>query len=201
MEKILARGAEAVIIKKQDVIIKNRIPKGYRYPELDEKLRKLRTRAEAKLLEKSNSIIPTPKLIKMNEQAKTLELEFISGKKLSQSLDKLQNKNSIAKQIGHSLAKLHDHDLIHGDLTTSNLILKKDKVYFIDFGLGFHSSKAEDKATDLHVLKEALEAKHPASSEELWNNILQGYKKSKNAKATIGRLEKVELRGRYKEQY
>ena len=75
------------------------------------------------------------------------------------------------------------------------------KVYFIDFGLGFHSSKAEDKATDLHVLKEALEAKHPASSEELWNNILQGYKKSKNAKATIGRLEKVELRGRYKEQY
>ena len=198
MEKIIAQGAEAVIIRDNKIIIKNRTPKGYRHPILDLKLRTLRTRHESRLLEKASSLVPTPKLISSSEIAKTIELEYISGKKLSTNLDKLKNLKFIAKQIGQSIAKLHDSDIIHGDLTTSNLILKGQKVYFIDFGLGFHSSRAEDKATDLHVLKEALQAKHPKIFFSSWKSILEGYKKSQNYNQTIKQLEKVEKRGRYK---
>ena len=200
-QEIIARGAEAVIIKNKDNVIKHRIEKGYRIPQLDEKLRKLRTRQEARLLEKVSSIISVPKIIRSDESAKELIIEYIKGKKLSQHLDKLKNKNQIAKRIGKSIAKLHDNNIIHGDLTTSNLILKSNKVYFIDFGLGFHSERAEDKATDLHLIKEALQAKHPKYFSSLYKNIIQGYKKSKNHKQVLKRLEKVELRGRYKAQY
>ncbi len=201
MEKIIAQGAEAVIIKDNNKIIKNRTPKGYRHPILDLKLRTLRTRQESRLLEKSSPLIPTPKLISSSEIAKTIHLEYISGKKLSTNLDKLKNLKFVAKQIGRSIAKLHDKDIIHGDLTTSNLILKNKLVYFIDFGLGFHSSRAEDKAVDLHVLKEALQAKHPKIFLKAWKSILEGYKKSSNYNQTIKQLEKVESRGRYKAQY
>ena len=201
-QKIIARGAEAVIFKHKKVAIKTRITKGYRLPQLDEKLRKLRTRAEAKLLQKAHSIINTPKLITLNESTKTLNLEYISGKKLASCLEK-ENKSHISKQIGKSLARLHDANIIHGDLTTSNMILHKaKKVYFIDFGLGFHSPRLEDKAVDLHVLKEALQAKHPTISQNVWKNILNAYvKTSPKSKQILKQLSKVELRGRYKAQY
>ena len=196
--KILARGAEAVIIKEKSKVIKNRISKSYRLPELDEKLRKLRTRSEAKIIQKLQSIIPVPKFIKTDEKTKQIEMKYISGKKLSVYLDKLKNYKSICKQIGKSTAKLHDSNIIHGDLTTSNLILKNKKVYFIDFGLGFHSSKIEDKAVDLHLIKESMQAKHSKIYESAFSAILEGYKSSKNYDKTIKQLKKVEKRGRYK---
>ena len=68
------------------------------------------------------------------------------------------------------------------------------KLYFIDFGLGFFSTKAEDKAVDLHLLKQALESKHYKNFEKLYKTILKNYKH----KDVLKRLEKVELRGRYK---
>ena len=88
-----------------------------------------------------------------------------------------------------------------GGQKKTNLILKQNKIYFIDFGLGFVSTRVEDRAVDLHVLKEALEAKHSKISQEAWKSILQGYRKSIQCKNTIKQLEKVESRGRYKEQY
>lgn len=199
-EKIIARGAEAVIIKKSNSVIKDRIEKTYRHPELDEKIRKLRTRAEARILEKISKTIPVPKILNSDEASKQIEIEFIRGTKLSENLEKI-NYKSICKQIGKSLAKLHDHNIIHGDLTTSNLILKEKKVYFIDFGLGFQSSKIEDKAVDLHLIKQALEAKHPAIHESAFKSIIQGYKSSENYNKVIKQLEAVEKRGRYKAQY
>ena len=78
------------------------------------------------------------------------------------------------------------------------MILKDNKVYFIDFGLGFISNKIEDKAVDLHLLKQALQSKHYKIYEKGFNYILEGYRKSKNFENTIKRLEKVEKRGRYK---
>ena len=200
IQKFIARGAEAVIIKKRNHIIKDRVKKSYRHPNIDEKLRKLRTRSEAKLIEKANKIIYSPKILRSNEESKIIELEYIPGKKLADNLEKL-NYKTICKQIGKSLAKLHDNSIIHGDLTTSNLILKENKVYFIDFGLGFHSNKIEDKAVDLHLIKEALEAKHPTIYQEAFNSILKGYKISKNSPQVLKQLEKVEKRGRYKAQY
>lgn len=199
MKKI--QGAEAVITKSKNVITKSRVIKSYRHPKIDEKIRKLRTRSESKILIKSRNLIPVPKLIKSSEESKEIKMEFLGGNKLSEDLEKLDYKK-ISKQIGNNIAALHNHGIIHGDLTTSNLIYKDKKVYFIDFGLGFHSDKVEDKATDLHLIKEALEAKHPTIFKESWRDVLNSYKKRSNsAKQILSRLEKVEKRGRYKAQY
>jgi len=198
MKQIIGRGAEAVLIKENGLLVKDRIKKGYRLPVLDEKLRKQRTKKEAKLLEKARELIPVPKVIETDEKNK-IEMEFIEGKKLSEHIDNLENAEEICMQIGNNTAKLHDSNIIHGDLTTSNMILKNNKVYFIDFGLGFNSERIEDKAVDLHLLRQALEAKHFKSWEKLFNFVLKGYK-SKDREKILIQLKKVESRGRYKNQ-
>ena len=201
--QIIGTGAEAVLIHQDGKLIKRRIKKSYRIEELDEKLRKQRTKKESKLLEKAAKIIPVPKLIKTDEKSKEIEMEFLEGKKLSDNLDSLKNAEEICIEIGENIAKLHDADIIHGDLTTSNMIYKEkeNRVYFIDFGLGFESKKAEDRAVDLHLIKQALEAKHFDNYEKFFKAILTGYKLSKNYQATLNRLKAVEKRGRYKGNY
>lgn len=200
-QTIIGRGAEAILIKENNHLIKRRIPKPYRLPFLDEKLRKTRTKKESKLLEKASKIIPTPNIIKTNEKTKEIEMEFLEGKKLSDNLDTLPNNIEICKKIGENIAKLHDANIIHGDLTTSNMIYLSEKVYFIDYGLGFESNKIEDKAVDLHLIKQALEAKHFKHFEKFFSSVLEGYKISKYSKETLKRLEAVEKRGRYKQAY
>ena len=125
-------------------------------------------------------------------------MEFIDGKKLSEHLEKLDYK-TISKQIGQTLTKLHNQDIIHGDLTTSNMIYKskENKLYLIDFGLGFHSHKIEDKAVDLHLLKQALEAKHYKIANKAFQIILKHYKPDKY-KLILERITIIESRGRYK---
>ena len=199
--EIIAQGAEAVLIRKDNLLVKERIKKGYRLPELDEKLRKQRTRKEARLIEKASKLIPVPRIIKTDEKGKIIQMEFIEGKKLSECLDELPNALEVCEKIGQNIAKLHDVNIIHGDLTTSNMILKEGEVYFIDFGLGFESKKTEDKAVDLHLIKQALEAKHFNNFEGFFKAVLDGYKTSKNYKETLARLQKVEKRGRYKGAY
>ena len=203
----LYRGAEAVISEKDNTIIKERIKKPYRLTEIDEKLRKQRTKTEASLLrEAARAGVNVPKILQ--ESDFTLVLEKINGKMIKDMLDK-NNMPEICKGIGQSVAKLHSFDIIHGDLTTSNMIIIENEMtvnpfqlYLIDFGLGFRSQKAEDKATDLHVLKEALEAKHHRFFNELWSSVILSYKKnSKFSSLTLKQLEKVESRGRYKQQY
>ena len=202
MKQIIQQGAEAIISLEKDVITKDRIKKSYRLPILDQRLRKQRTKKESKILEKASTLIPVPKLIKTDDKEK-IEMQFIEGKKLSEHLDSLKNAEEIYKLIGENIAILHDNNIIHGDLTTSNMIYstKENKLYFIDFGLSFESNKAEDKAVDLHLIKQALEAKHFSKFELFFKAVLEGYKLSKNFKETIKRLESVEKRGRYKQAY
>ena len=148
-QKTIQRGAEAKIIQNDNVIIKDRIKKLYRFPVLDEKIRKSRTRSEAKLLEKASSLIPVPKIISTDNKEK-IEMQFVKGLKLSENLDNLKNAENVCKTIGKQIALLHDNNIIHGDLTTSNMIYvpEENKLYFIDFGLGYISARAEDKAMD-----------------------------------------------------
>jgi TP53 regulating kinase-like protein len=199
--ELIAQGAEAILFREGEKLIKERVKKGYRLPELDEKLRKQRTRKEAKLLEKASKLIYVPGKIKIDEKNKIIEMEFIEGKKLSECLDELPKAIEVCEQMGKNIAKLHDADIIHGDLTTSNMILRSGEVYFIDFGLGFESRKSEDKAVDLHLIKQALEARHFNNFEKFFEAVLDGYKASKNYKEVLKRLEKVEKRGRYKGNY
>jgi TP53 regulating kinase-like protein len=199
--KIIQQGAEAkIMLNQKNNIVKDRIKKNYRIPEIDNKLRTRRTRAEIKLLIKASKIINCPKVFSEPGKGKTIHMEFINGKKLSDSLNKfpLEKQKQILNQIGESIAKLHDAEIIHGDLTTSNMIFKDKKIFLIDFGLGFISHKFEDKAVDLHVLKQALEAKHFKNWETLFKEFEKEYKKSKDSKIVLERLKAVEKRGRYK---
>ena len=201
MEHIIETGAEAVLIHKDGILKKKRIPKGYRHPELDKKIRIRRTRSESKLLEKAGKITSIPKILEVDEKNAEIDMEFIPGKKLSENLDDfpLKEQEKICQKIGEEIALLHNHDIIHGDLTTSNMILSSDKIFFIDFGLGFHSSRIEDKAVDLHLLRQALESRHFMHWQELFEAVLSGYReKSKEAEKILIQMKKVESRGRYK---
>lgn len=204
-QKIISQGAEAKIILKGNSIIKDRVKKSYRHPKLDEKIRKLRTRSESKILEKVSGLIQSPKVFEANDKKGKIEMEFIKGKKLSENLDlfQLKKQKNICEKIGENIAKIHDKDIIHGDLTTSNMIYneKQKEVFFIDFGLGYISRKIEDKSVDLHLLRQALEAKHFKNWEALFESVLKGYKSSENFKKVLERLKAVEKRGRYKKNY
>ena len=121
-------------------------------------------------------------------------MEYVNGNKLRDVFD-LKH----AKKIGEYVAKMHNDGIVHGDLTTSNMIESKDEIYFIDFGLSFFSEKFEDKAVDLHLLKEALESKHYKIADKSFKEIISNYKKhAKDSKEIIERLKQVEARGRNK---
>src|SRR3989338_1656126 len=122
----IAQGAEAVLTKDENKIIKERIKKGYRIREIDENLRKFRTKREAKVIEKLVGV--SPELTKIDEENYKIEMEFVEGKLLRDYLDE-KNYEKICNKIGENVALVHDKNIIHGDLTTSNMILKNDKIY------------------------------------------------------------------------
>ena len=200
----IAHGAEAILYREDNKLIKHRIKKSYRIKQLDKRIRKTNTRREINLLQKASKIIPVPEIISFSDKNMKITMEYIDGKLIKNILDNLNNKEreKICKKIGEQIVLLHKNNIIHGDLTTSNMILKQEKIYFIDFGLGFISHKIEDKAVDLHLLKQALEAKHYKNFETSFKYILQGYKKIDNKlfNEVLNRLKKVEQRGRYKEK-
>tara|TARA_Y100000310_G_scaffold300128_1_gene335545 strand:- start:825 stop:1427 length:603 start_codon:yes stop_codon:yes gene_type:complete len=196
--KLIFQGAEAKIFLDKGIILKNRIKKTYRHQTIDEQIRKSRTKRESKLLIKALKInINVPKVLRTEDF--NLEIEFLKGDRLSQTLNSYNEKQqlNILKKIGEQTSILHNNDVIHGDLTTSNMILKGKKVFIIDFGLGFISNKIEDKAVDLHLIKQALEAKHFQDHETLFKEFLKGYK-PEHLREILERLEIVEKRGRYR---
>ena len=201
--KEIGRGAEAILYKEGDKLVKDRISKGYRIKELDDSIRSERTKREASIMTQANRFGKNvPRILSQNTYK--IDMEFIEGNRLKELINSdISNEevSELAKKIGEQVGKLHKNSLIHGDLTTSNMILNdKDKeIYFIDFGLSFFSNKIEDKAVDLHLLRQALESKHYRVFEKAFKLVLEGYKeKSDNYKEIMQRLEKVEERGRNK---
>ncbi|HIH52393.1 MAG TPA: Kae1-associated serine/threonine protein kinase [Nanoarchaeota archaeon] len=200
-KKIFNRGAEALIYFDGKQVIKKRIPKSYRLPELDKKIIKRRTKSETKILKKASSIsnVPCP-----NESKKEgiILMPLIDGEKLSEKLNSYEKKKQIEvmKKIGKEISKIHKEGIIHGDLTTSNMILKGNGVYIIDFGLGSLNGKDEQKGVDIHLLKEALDSKHFENSKNLFLAFKKGYESlNKNeSKKVFEKLKKIEKRGRYK---
>ena len=194
MSKLIGHGAEARLFKVGDKVVKERPAKGYRLPVIDEKLRKLRTRKEAKILvtlKKKN--IPAPLLLKVCDKSMKIDMSFIDGKKVRDVLNE-----KLAREIGQKVGLLHQNDIIHADLTTSNMILK-GQIHLIDFGLSFISKKVEDKAVDLHLLDRALESRHYDIYKQCMEQVLQGYKETyPEAAAVLKRLETVQKRGRNK---
>jgi TP53 regulating kinase-like protein len=193
---LIAKGAEAEVHKEGTVIVKRRVKKSYRHPKLDEFLRKTRARREAKLLDKLK--IPAPRLLKQDEKNSEMTMTYIPGEKVRDILD---GNLMICGEIGENIALLHNQGIIHGDLTTSNMIYG-GKIYLIDFGLSFYSDKYEDKAVDLHLLRQALDSKHCMVAKKAFSLVMDGYKRRSDAYQKIKqKLAVVESRGRNKGKY
>jgi Kae1-associated kinase Bud32 len=206
--QIIKRGAEAVLyldnFENQKVLVKERIKKSYRIDQIDQKLRKERTRKEVKLLTEARKVgVGTPKIFHVDEQNSKIIMEFVDGTRIKE-LFYTTDKKTIEKlclEIGNQIGKLHSIGIVHGDLTTSNMILKDDKIYFIDFGLGEFSRRIEDQGVDLNLLQEALKSTHFKILNLCWSNILKGYEKEyKNAKQVLMKIEEIEKRARYVER-
>ncbi len=208
MEQI-GQGAEAKIWKDGNSVVKERFEKKYRHSVLDKKLRKSRTRREAKVMKKLSEMqIAVPQLFDMDEKDMKIKMEHLPGKTVKEVVDDLEknkNRDGYSKlffEIGQKVALMHNAGIIHHDLTTSNMIFQESKVFLIDFGLSFFSEKIEDKAVDLHLLKHAVESRHHKIVDECFDAVLQGYKEESNElAAVIKRYEQVEERGRNKTKY
>ncbi|MBI2176165.1 Kae1-associated serine/threonine protein kinase [Candidatus Woesearchaeota archaeon] len=201
--KTLSIGAEAVIYadERRKAVIKQRQPKKYRVKELDEKLRLHRMRREAKVIEALQKLgIPVPKLVDADEKTATITMQLIEGRKVRDVLGK-GNYRDICSKIGKAIGTMHSSDIVHGDLTTSNMIRSSHdgKTYFVDFGLSLFSNKDEDKAVDLHLFRQALSSSHHEIANKCFTAAVTAYKgTNKNWQPVLRRLEKVEERGRNK---
>ncbi len=197
--ELLKEGAEAVLYKKvldgRVVVVKDRVPKEYRERQLDESIRKQRTRSEETMLRKAERIgIRVPGIISVEKNI--IVMEFVDGKTMQTMLNK--KSTSLCRQAGKIIGKMHSHNLIHGDLTTSNIIVSGKELVFVDFGLGFESNRAEDKAVDLLNLKKTFGATHSGIFENGWKMIIAGYLSAHPNMIVIEQMEKVEKRVRYK---
>ncbi len=193
--ELIGHGAEARLFKVDGRVIKERPVKGYRLPVIDQKLRKQRTRKEAKILETLKKInVPAPELLKVCDEKMQIDMSFIDGPKVRDVMSV-----SLAREIGQKVGLLHKNDIVHADLTTSNMILKDNTIHLIDFGLSFVSKKPEDKAVDLHLLDRALESRHHEIYDECIKEVLAGYGETNpEAGLILERLEVVNKRGRNK---
>lgn len=186
-------GGEAEVRIHEDVVEKIRKPKRYRIPELDNILRKTRTKSEAKIISLSRrNGVPTP-LIKDVIEDKIV-MERIKG----EPVKKVMNRD-VSKKIGEMVARLHSKGIIHGDITPMNLIKSGDNIYFIDFGLAFIEDRIEPKGVDVHVYFESLKASFD-DWKELRNAFIEGYINYEKAGEVLERVEEIEERGRYVER-
>src|SRR5512138_196881 len=140
----IGRGAEAVITLENGTVRKWRLPKGYRQRELDDRIREERTLREARITSEARRFgVPTPIICDVSQFE--LEMEHVVGKKLKDIIDP-----ELSERVGEMVGRLHRGGIIHGDLTTSNMILRGDRVYLIDFGLAFYDLSVEAQGVDVH---------------------------------------------------
>jgi len=201
--KLIKKGAEADIYitkwNNSNAILKIRKTRNYRNPILDANLRKQRTIKESQTLSKVKSYgIPAPLVYFVNLEKSSIIMQQIPGTPIHDLSD--SKIISLSKQIGNLVGLMHKNGIMHGDLTTSNFILFKNKVYGIDFGLSQKTIKPEDHAVDLRLIKEILNSAHVTIMDRSWKNFLVGYKSvvgpSKYLKIT-NLVSEIESRGRY----
>lgn len=210
-EKLIYKGAEASLFYGywfgRKVIFKHRFPKEYRLEELDRKIRTERTLNEGKALIKvKNYGLSVPQIYEIDAQNSILVMKYIEGKKLKNILEELSEnkKENYFKKIGRNIAVLHKNGHIHGDITTSNLIITDDEeIFLIDFGLHEYSDSIEDKSVDLHLFKRVLISTHGDNFEFCFKSFLEGYRSEYESinktecNQIIKNINAIESRGRY----
>lgn len=207
--KLLYRGAEADVFRGDwcglEAVYKTRKPLKYRLPELDELIRSQRTAREAQMIHQSRLAgVSTPHVYYVSPEEALLVMEFVDGERLKTLL--LADETSrwkvkeLGKEFGKSIALLHKAEIMHGDLTTSNVIVNGGGMTLIDFGLAIHSSRLEDHAVDLRLIKETLTGAHNRVSKDFVESLLSGYSSvlgKKKTESAVRKLSEIERRGRY----
>jgi len=189
--KLIAQGAEAKIyLMAEGKILKERVKKNYRIEQLDNYLRKTRTKKEAKIMADLKRLgIKAPVVYDIKDFS--IEMELIEGDKLKDIL-KGENAPELCRKIGEAVSKMHQGNIIHGDLTSSNIIVKEREIYFIDFGLSVETKSLEQKAADILTLCQNFNSVHP--DVEAWKYFLDGYR---GQEEVLRVFEKMLKRRRY----
>jgi TP53 regulating kinase and related kinases len=212
--EIIKQGAEGKLYLGEHngnaCLVKERFVKNYRLPELDKTLTKQRIKAEQKTMKRCEDAgIVVPKLFNVDFHERKIYMEYfdkaITAKEYIMQIQKLPEPqvklNDLTKRIGDVVGKFHANNIIHGDLTTSNILIdrKNDDEYnliMIDFGLSSYSTSHEDKGVDLYVLERALLSTH-STLPDLFEAILKQYRESNpTSPETVKRFEEVRARGR-----
>ena len=206
---VLRKGAEADIYAARfldrKVIMKRRIKKAYRIKEIDRKIRSLRTSHEAQLLHeaKASAGVPTPTIYLVDRGRAEIVMEYVEGNRLKDIIEGMspESLRAVCSQLGNLIAHLHCSGIIHGDLTTSNVIMKQSgKLFLIDLGLGFHSYLVEDQGVDLHLLKQVFRSFHLTQASSAFKAVLTGYGEVVGRKRLVEvtrKIREIEGRGRY----
>ncbi|MHA2154478.1 MAG: KEOPS complex kinase/ATPase Bud32 [Candidatus Hodarchaeales archaeon] len=201
----IAKGAEAIIYRgtflQDPIAIKHRLPKAYRHPDIDNRIRLHRLRSEAKVMTSARKIgVSVPCLMGIDIQNHILILESLEGKILFEKMDSLPTEKlqPIFLKIGRQIGLLHSNDIIHGDLTVFNVLIQlEEKPSLIDFGLGKISNEVEAKADDILTFYSTLKAIQPASK-ILFSKFLEGYLSVyPEGKNTYEQMKKIQSRARY----
>lgn len=207
--KLLFQGAESRVYhgeyKSKPAILKERFEKKYRLPELDKKLTKERIRSELKAYEKISKrckdLSDSMSSILYSDERNIIFEELCDTVNVSQFFNENHDSpvlvESMLEMLGVVVAQIHLCDIIHGDLTTSNFLVKKQndsyKLSPIDFGLSSSSTSDEDRAVDLYVLERAIQSTHPGLN---FDTLLQSYQKQMKTDKINKRLDQVRMRGR-----
>ena len=205
---LIKKGAEASLYLTdwhgRKVIMKKRLPKKYRPSKLDEHIRTYRTIHEPQLMhEAKKAEVPTPTIFLVDLKNATITMEFIEGKQVKQLLNEVtkNERQQLCLKIGELIGRLHEYGIIHGDLTTSNMILDSEgKIFFVDFGLGEKTKELEARGVDLHLMKRALQSTHFRFTEECFDAVIRGYSKvlgAETVKNILDKIKEIERRGRY----
>jgi len=205
---LIKKGAEASIYMEEwcgrKVIFKRRYPKKYRIPELDKILQIRRTKHEPQMIHKAKEAgVPTPIIFLVDLEEATIVMEFVEGVRIKEILNEISSEErvKICREIGKLVGKLHKNGIIHGDLTTSNMILTPHgSIVLIDFGLSEQSFEVEARGVDLHLMRRALASTHYKYVDECFNAVIDGYREIMGDDVTMEVLDKIreiERRGRY----
>jgi len=208
---LIKKGAEANLYLEEwqdrKVIMKRRLPKAYRLPQLDSTVRTQRTLHEPVLIHRAKEAgVPTPTIYMIDIADSNIIMEYVEGRQIKKALNTMPSKErlQLCRHIGTLIGRLHKYGIIHGDLTTSNMILTRSgKVYFVDFGLGEFSEESEVRGVDLHLMKRALQSTHYKFAKECFEAVIAGYSEAfgkETAAKVLGKVNEIERRGRYIEE-
>ena len=207
MKELLAKGAESIIYKIDQwgspFVLKWRQGKSYLLKDIDSQIRKSRTNRECKMLTVSRILgVPTPAVYSVNLDKHMIVMDFIPGTQFKQLAGEISRSNliSLSHRFGKLIAILHDGKVVHGDPTTSNVIVDdKSHMWIVDFGLSEMNASTEMKGVDLHLIHRALETTHWDLQEIMLDATLEGYVEvlGKAAEPTLSRMKEIRERGRY----